>query len=117
MARILIVDPSPEISELIAHVVQRLGHEPVRIRRPEREADVSVDLALVEPAFPETLAVARRLRDAHPGLPIVCLSIQAKSEADVTPLAPVAYLMKPFGLRELENVVRMTVGDSVAPAA
>lgn len=116
MARILIIDPSPEICELIGHVVQRLGHEPVRLVGPGQGVQSGADLALVEPAFPETLAVAQRLREADPELPIACLSIQAKSEVALARLAPVAYLMKPFALRELEELVRTTVGAPVAPA-
>ena len=117
MARILIVDPSPEISDLIAHVVQRLGHDPVRREWAAHETHACADLALVEPAFPETLAAARRLRAGQPDLPIVCLSIQAKDEAELTTLEPIAYLMKPFALRELEDVLRAVVGEAVAPAA
>jgi DNA-binding response OmpR family regulator len=117
MARILIVDPSAEICELIAHVVARLGHEPVRLGWSEPDSHPHADLALIEPAYPESLGAAHRLRDAQPELPIVCLSIQAKSEAAVTALEPVAYVMKPFAFRELEDVLRTTVGEAVVPAA
>jgi DNA-binding response OmpR family regulator len=117
MARVLIVDSSPEIRELIARVVARLGHEPVWLGWSPRAIHPDADLALVEPAFPETLAAAQRLREAQPGLPIVCLSIQPKFEAPVGALEPVAYLMKPFALRELEDVLRATLGDVVVPAA
>jgi DNA-binding response OmpR family regulator len=117
-ARILILDPSPEIRELIARVVRRLSHEPVGAgwlpdgRVPECE------LAVVEPAFEESADAARRLRQLRPDVPIVCVSIYPKWDPAVAALDAVAYLMKPFALAELEAAIRAAVGDAVAsPAA
>jgi CheY-like chemotaxis protein len=105
VARILILEPHDEVRALLAHVAGRLGHEPVL---PGADGgggpDVRVDLVLMEPCDPRALALARTLRARDAELPIVCASIypaapQARS------LRPVAHLVKPFGLGELERTL------------
>jgi len=83
VARILIADPSAEICELIAHVVARLGHEPAV------EANVALALAL---------------QQREPGFPVVCESVLSRG-SEVRGLDVAAYLVKPFGLAELERVL------------
>lgn len=115
MARILIVDPSSEISELLAHAVNRLGHEPVFAGSLGTEEMAAPDVALIEPAFRETFALAGRLRESLPELPIVCLSVYPKSVA-VAALQPIAYLLKPFTLAELEQTLRLALDSTLAQA-
>jgi DNA-binding response OmpR family regulator len=116
MARILIIDPSPEISELLAHALGRLGHEPVTAAAFSADDEApSIDAALIEPAFPETFAAATRLRELRPRLPIVCLSIYPKSVA-VAALAPIAYLLKPFTLAELERTLIAALDSTLVEA-
>jgi DNA-binding response OmpR family regulator len=116
-ARILILDPSPEIRELIGRVVERLGHTPLYAAWPSHERVPECELALVEPAFEECPAAVRRLRQAQPELPIVCVSIYPKSDPAVSALEPAAYLMKPFSLGELAATLGAVLGDAVASAA
>jgi DNA-binding response OmpR family regulator len=113
-ARVLVLDPSPEIRELIGHVVRRLSHEPVGAGWLPDGRVPACDLAVVEPAFDESAAAAQRLRELCPTLPIVCVSVYPKWDPAVAALEPVAYVMKPFALGDLEAALRAAVVDAVA---
>ena len=104
MARVLIVDPDREITDLFAHAVERLGHVPLLWVDGTSVDDVEADVALVEPARPRALAFARALRNAKPGLGIVVVSIRSRGGAD-RELRAVAHLDKPFERRELERAL------------
>ncbi|MGH3036963.1 MAG: hypothetical protein ACRDMU_07255 [Gaiellaceae bacterium] len=108
MARILVCDPHPEVRALMGHVVSRLGHEPVYPSGPGDALPRDVDVLLIEPADPGALGAAQVLRLRHEQLPIVCASIYPET-AEARRLAPVAYLMKPFPLRELERALMTAV--------
>jgi CheY-like chemotaxis protein len=109
VARILVSDPNPEVRALLGHVVSRLGHEPVYLEPGPGEAlPADVDVMLLEPADPRALGAAQVLRLRHEHLPIVCASIYPET-ANARRLAPVAYLVKPFALGELERALRTAV--------
>ena len=60
----------------------------------------SFDVAVVEPATPPGLRLARELRVFRPSVPLVIASVLTPT--DVTrALAPVAHLVKPFRLADL----------------
>jgi DNA-binding response OmpR family regulator len=101
VARILIVEPHPDVRELFARVLARLGHETVRLEDLGGD-DAAVAAAVLEPAFPGALELARSLRAR--GVPVVCASIEPCT-SEVRALEPVAHLLKPFALRELEAAV------------
>ena len=115
--KILVVEPHAEVRALIGHVVERLGYEPVYPtgRRGEVLPECDVDVLLVEPADPGALSAAKTLRDDHEELPIVCASIYPRFE-QADRLGPVAYLVKPFGLAELEQALSTAVESVAAPA-
>ena len=115
--RILVVEPHAEVRALLGHVVERLGHEAVfpSGRRGEVLPDGDVDVLLLEPADPAARTTAERLRRRRRELPIVCASIYPDFE-QLGSLRPFAYLVKPFGLCELERVLCAAV-DSVARPA
>jgi DNA-binding response OmpR family regulator len=115
--RIMVVEPHAEVRALLGHVVERLGHEAVfpSGRRGEVLPDGDVDVLLLEPADPWARATAERLRHERSELPIVCASIYPDL-AQLGGLRPCAYLVKPFGLSELERALRAAV-DSVAVSA
>ena len=103
MARILVCEPHTEVRSLLGHVVGRLGHEAVF---PGEDGDagfrhVDVDVLVIEPADPRALAAAQILRLQREDIPIVCASIYPPSPHSRR-LGPVAYLVKPFALGELE---------------
>jgi DNA-binding response OmpR family regulator len=66
---------------------------------------------ILEPASGEGLAIARRLRRRLEDLPIICASIKPAGPA-IDGLCPIAYLVKPFRLSELESAV----AAALAPA-
>ncbi len=112
MARVLVVEPMEELSSLLAHVVLRAGHEPIEYVGAVPDAPQHVDLLLLEPQVPGGLALARQLRGIRSSLPIVCVSLSAPTP-EVLALEPVAFLEKPFGLRQLEEALGCALG---APA-
>ena len=92
----------------MGHVVSRLGHEPVYTSCPGDVLPDGVDVILLEPADTRALGAAQVLRLRHERLPIVCASIYPET-ADARRLAPVAYLVKPFPLAELERALTTAV--------
>jgi len=111
VARILICEPHPEVRTLLAHVAARLGHEP---SFPEdgdgRQLDAAtVDVLVIEPADPRALSAAQILRLQRENMPIVCASIYPPS-SHTRRLGPVAYIVKPFALGELEAALQAAVG-------
>jgi CheY-like chemotaxis protein len=107
MARILIVEPHADVRSLLEHVVARLGHEPVF---PDGDGgDLEVEVGLIEPGDTEGLRLARKLRER--GRPVVFASI-FPPEDEMLELAPVAYFMKPFALRELQEALVTAVDEA-----
>jgi DNA-binding response OmpR family regulator len=99
VARVLIGEPHPDSRALFELVVRRAGHEPVGLGElADREPP---ELMILEPASGEALALAQQLRRRLEGLPIICASIRP-ADAVTAALRPAAYLVKPFGLKELE---------------
>ena len=92
---------------LFAHLVTRLGHEPVLAS----DAEGDIDAALIEPAVNGGLELAASLRGRHPDLPLVFVSIYPRS-ADAMALQPIACLLKPFHLSELEAALRAALAEA-----
>jgi hypothetical protein len=98
---VLIAEPHADICDLLEIVVRRLGHEPVRYAGRHHELrDVSA--AVVEPATRAGLRLGDRLRSE--GVPFVFASIMPAGP-EALALDPVAYLVKPFALAELEHAL------------
>ena len=102
MARILISEPHPDLRVLLETVVRRAGHEPVG--HGELTSDDAPELMILEPASADGLAAAARLRRRLEDLPIICTSI-APPSAETRSLGPVAHLIKPFRLGDLEAAI------------
>jgi DNA-binding response OmpR family regulator len=102
VARILIHEPHPDVRILLAAVVRRAGHDPVG--QGELASDDAPELMILEPASADALAAAARLRRRLEDLPIICTSIEPPSHESKA-LGPVAYLLKPFRLVELEAAI------------
>jgi DNA-binding response OmpR family regulator len=94
VARVLIGEPHPDSRALFELVVRRVGLGELADREPP-------ELMILEPASGEALALAQQLRRRLEGLPIICASIRPANGATAS-LRPVAYLLKPFRLSELE---------------
>jgi hypothetical protein len=90
-------------------VIVRLGHEAIYAPESPERADLrEVDMLLIEPADPRALAAAQILRLEREDAPIVCASIYPPTPHSGR-LDPVAYLVKPFGLAELEGALEAAV--------
>jgi CheY-like chemotaxis protein len=103
MARILVAEKHPSVRRLLELRLERLGHEPVAWDGGDVAVE-TVDAALVEPADPETLALARTLRRSHPDLPIVVSSVRGRT-LETAWLRPTAHLVKPFAVSRLEHAL------------
>ena len=110
VALFLIIEPDDDIRRLYAAVVRGLGHEAaffdgLPIARP--------DAVLVEPADPASLAAAVRLQHDHPGLPIVCASIDKPTREEAQVLQATTYLLKPFSLAELTEALQAALSQGL----
>jgi CheY-like chemotaxis protein len=102
MARILICEPHPDLRVLLETVVRRAGHEPVG--HGELTSDDAPAVMILEPASADGLAAAAGLRRRLEDLPIICTSISPPSN-ETRSLGPVAHLIKPFRLGDLEAAI------------
>jgi CheY-like chemotaxis protein len=101
MGRVLVLEPYEGIRAVIETVVRLLGHEPVvAALAGSREELGPLDAVVVEPAAPAARTLLEALLDEDPTLPVVCVSIEPEG-ADLLPVEPVAYLVKPFGVPNL----------------
>jgi hypothetical protein len=107
VGKVLICEPHPEVRELLKRIVVRLGHEPLL----EDARLQVVDAILLEPAHAPSVERARAFRAADGDTPIVCTSIDFP-DAGSRRLDPVAFLIKPFALPDLERVLREALGKS-----
>lgn len=96
----LICEPNPEVRELLSRIVVRLGHEPVL-----EDAELApVDAILLEPSHAPSVERAQAFRAVNGDTPIVCASIELP-DAGSRRLAPIAYLVKPFALPDLQHAI------------
>lgn len=102
----LICEPHPEVRELLSRIVVRLGHEPVL-----EDAELApVDAILLEPAHAPSVERAQAFRAVNRDTPIVCASIELP-DAGSRRLAPVAYLVKPFALPDLQHAISRALSN------
>lgn len=105
MGRILICEPDPEVRELLRHVIERHGHEPV----VEPNGLKDLDAVVVEPSDVLSVEVAQSARAVDPELPIVCASIEPPT-AGSRRLGPAAHVVKPFTLSEFDRALSAALG-------
>jgi CheY-like chemotaxis protein len=97
VAQILISEPSIDVRALLTLLAQRLGHEVVYAAAA---GSAALDAAIVEPADPLSLGVARALRCDRPDLPIVFVSVEPP-RAETIALEPVRHVIKPFARADI----------------
>ena len=113
MGCVLVLEPDPEVRELIRLVVNRLGLDAVTdVPTPA----VSIDVVVLEPESFRAFLTAQVLRERFPTLPIVCASI-APPGPKASELRPSAYVQKPFVLDELKQALRNALSASKSDAA
>ena len=123
--RVLIIDDSPAILELAScvlryggYVVERADGGPEGLRRL-REAPP--DLIVTDLNMPETSGwdVARVAGTLRPPVPVILMTGDAEavhSNRESCALVD-AVLLKPFGLKELLELVRRLIGNAAAAAS
>jgi DNA-binding response OmpR family regulator len=110
--RFLVAEPDPDVLALIERALAGWGHETVRFRGRAEPAEV--DAMLFEPGMGERVVeLAGELAGRRPPVPLVVVSIYP-AEPSVRGLRPVAYLLKPFALHELEVAVEKAVARAAA---
>ena len=111
MASILLSEADPDVRRLLVLLLERLGHQAIVLEGGDLESPPTADLLLLEPAAPDCLEQARRIRSERPSLPVVCVSV-LPAEARFLTLGPLAYLTKPFTFEELDA----SIAAALAPA-
>ena len=102
----LICEPHPEVRELLSRIVVRLGHEPVL-----EDAELApVDAILLEPSHAPSVERAQAFMAVNGDTPIVCASIELP-DAGSRRLAPIAYLVKPFALPDLQHAIARALSN------
>ncbi len=104
MSRILIAQPDRAVRALLHAVVGSGGHEPLSYE-PLLQLERGVDAVVLDPAWPDGLACAQRLRAERPELPIVCASVYRPTAAAVA-LDAICYLVLPAPLAEIDEAIR-----------
>lgn len=109
MAQVLVVDDDRTLAEVVVGYLERAGHRAASVA--DGPAALSVlashlpDLIVLDLMLPgiDGLQVCRRVRAAHPGLPIVMLTALNEAEDRIAGLEVGAddYVAKPFSPREL----------------
>lgn len=111
-ARVLIGEPFPEVRQLLERAVDHLGHEALTHEPGAAGPPLDVDVLVLEPSYEGGLALAQELRRENPGLSVICTCSETPG-SDIRELAPVAYLVKPFALADLERALADAVRRSV----
>jgi excisionase family DNA binding protein len=126
--RILVVDDDPTLRRTLQHVLSLHGLPPTLVGSV-REAQIlfgeaTFDLVFLDVILPDGSGadVFRALRAADPGALVVLMTgfPDHPAVAEALALGPVMLMRKPFGVREVDEVLRITArqGGAVAvPAA
>lgn len=126
--RILVVDDDPDLRRTLQHVLSLHG-EPPTLAAGVREAlvllkEAAFDLAFLDIILPDGTGtdVFRALRTANPGALVVLMTgfPDHPAVAEALALGPVMLMRKPFGTREVGEVLRITArqsGPVTVPAA
>jgi two-component system response regulator ResD len=121
VARVLVVEDDPTVSEVVVSYLQRAGHDvrsegnglaaAERLLGPE---GAEIDLVILDLMLPELdgIEICRRLREVRPQVPVIMLTALGQEEDRIAGLEVGAddYVTKPFSPRELvlrvESVLR-----------
>jgi two-component system OmpR family response regulator len=123
VARVLVVDDEPSITDAVATALRYEGFETMEVGAG-RAAELAIDefrpdLIVLDVMLPDLdgFAIARRLRDGNHRVPVIFLTAKDGTEDKVAGLALADdYVTKPFSLAEIvarvQTVLRRTRGDA-----
>jgi len=119
MARILLLDPTPEAEDLTA-LLRAEGWQVEPFAAPEtarrRALDAEIDLVVIESRLPDTSGPrwTRELRGLRSGLPVIVLTTDGRSSAAIEAVKAGAYdfLTKPVDPAELGQCLAQALEDS-----
>lgn len=121
--RCLLVDDDPFLRMLIADILRDMGHEPLEAADPDTALATlhsdSIDVLLTDMRLPymDGAELAMRARKAYPNLRIIFATAYSESRLPDLKTDPLArYLRKPFGHKELEEVLLSFGWTSIKPA-
>ena len=101
MARVLIVDPEPDLRLLAAEAVTELGHEAVVLDEPPSRTEA--DVLMIAPCE-DMQRIVDGLREASGGLSVIVVSVgPLDDEARALPGA--GFLAKPYTLEALDRAL------------
>jgi len=123
MAALLLVEDDPEILEQLARRLSREGFGIVTASTAtaalDSLADADIDLVVLDVGLPDFsgFELCRRLRSAHPMLPVVMLTARSDELDVLTGFDAGAddYIVKPFRMAELVARVRARLRGSEPP--
>lgn len=106
MARVLIVEPEPDLRQLAEEALVELGHDAVLCEdgHPAPPFDV-----LLLASFAGMRVVVEKMTDGSAAPPLVCVGTSTPS-AEARALHPAVYLVKPYTLAQLEHALGRALG-------
>lgn len=112
MARVLIIEQSAAVRELIATIVAGLGYEPLPLDPETATVVPSADLVLVAPELPQARRLVALFRARSPGVPVVAVTGAPGELTSLAELGPVLPLAKPFALDDLRKAIAHALGGT-----
>ncbi|MBA2462207.1 MAG: hypothetical protein H0V45_10670 [Actinobacteria bacterium] len=109
MARILIREDALQLELLLATVVERSGHEAVRLGS-RAEAGIEGDLLLLAPTAAGALEWVAELRRGDSGVPVVCVGPDP-DDPHADAIGPAAIVPKPFRVLELSRAIEKSLHE------
>lgn len=122
--RILVVDDDPDLRRMLQHILTLRGQPPM-LAGSVREAQVllheaTFDLVFLDVILPDGSGadVFRAIRAADPSALVVLMTgfPDHPAVAEALSLGPVMLMRKPFGAREIDDVLRTTARQGIPVA-
>jgi PAS domain S-box-containing protein len=118
---VLVVDDNPDVADVSVGMLEQLGYEVHKARDAaaalaavEQHAFDLVVSDIVMPGTMDGIALARALRERHPGLPVLLVTGYSQAAAQAAPEFTV--MRKPFQLAELSRAAGRMIAESKQPA-
>jgi hypothetical protein len=105
---VVVLEPDRDVLELIELVLGTAGYTVV-------DDPKAATALVVDPAYPDLLDRAVALKQEHPSLRIVCVSIAPPEPHVLHALQPAAYLQKPFARADLVKALSGVAGEVRRP--